>query len=233
MGIRVEAKIALIRKTADRWMELARQWQLATRAGALAFTGRPEPMEGSRNRTEPPDPAEVAAFLAAVFESREFDLWYTDPFATLLRALCSGVDTIPRCGTPNVAGVSQGKLVIGCRSGSLECSRTHRSPCDCEYALLCDVIDPICEADPPVTGNVDGRGWDRMFCRALQVLVPRFLEELVLAARYEQHLQNRRAGERFRVAARHGKVRVWSDKGGTNRDRTGGDNDEDGKHDLA
>lgn len=212
LGIAVEAQMALAPSQSDRWIDLARAWRLATRGGNLRFVAPRVAAEHRANRARMPDPEEVAGFLAAVYESKVFDLWHTEPFATLLRCLCSGVATVPRCGTPNVASIRGGKLVLGCRSGSLECARIGPPPCCCDYAPLCDVITGACRARGSRPAKLDTAGAASAFCRALHVLVPRLLEELTVGARRQLFLADRGADERVRAVAREGRLVIRNER---------------------
>lgn len=191
-------------------IRLAEQWRAITRGESLAFTRPVEP--------EVPDPENVASFLMGVLEGRLFDLWETDPFATLLGALCGGLETVPRCGTPHVAGLPGTGFVGACRSASLECAQGKRRRCACAFGPPCDAVEGTC-------GSQRAGASGRMFCRAMQVLVPRFLEELAVAARYQQFLQDRRADERFRMNARKGRLDVWMDEVATEHPTRFGEDD--------
>ena len=212
LGIAVEARMGLAPSLSDQWIDLARAWRLVTRGGNLSFVAPRVAAEHGANRARMPDPEEVAGFLAAIYESKLFDLWHTEPFATLLRCLCSGVATVPRCGTPNVASIRGGKLVLGCRSGSLECARIGPPPCCCDYAPLCDVITGACRARGSRPAKLDTAGAGSAFCRALHVLVPRLLEELTVGARRQLFLADRGADERVRAVAREGRLVIRNER---------------------
>jgi len=53
--------------------------------------------------------------------------------------------------------------------------------------------------------------WRRLFCRALDVLMPRIIDDLTEAASSQRRLQARAPDSRLRAAAEDGRLRVWAE----------------------
>lgn len=222
LGVPVNARIELSRGGRQDWLRLAEQWQIITRGHGMSFT--PALVGGERLV----DASEFVEFLGEIYSSRRFDLWRTDPFASLLWAMCSGPVSVPRCGSDLVASATELGLIEGCRQGVPHCGRIAPRSCQCEFSTFRDVICPSCiiNGEPTIAPRVS--------CSVAKVFVPEMLRDLADAARYQHFLQNRRPDERLRIAAVDGQVKVWSEKVILDhRNRFEGDQNGNDRHDLS
>ncbi|MEW6197929.1 MAG: hypothetical protein AB1601_04610 [Planctomycetota bacterium] len=53
--------------------------------------------------------------------------------------------------------------------------------------------------------------WRRLFCHALEALMPRIIADLTEAASTQRLLQTRAPDSRLRAAAEDGRLRVWAE----------------------
>ena len=81
----------------------------------------------------------------------------------------------------------------------------------CSWGPLCTVLSEPCEGvrrrNPPDTLMK----WRRLFCRTLDVLMPRIINDLTEAASSQRLLQTRAPDSRLRAAAENGRLRVWAE----------------------
>lgn len=235
LGIRVRALLSLTRRNVDRWEYWADRWLAVTHGAGVGFArpDAPDPAQASTESWELPDAGEVASFLLHVYDGNKHDLWQTAPYDTMLFALTWGLHNVARCGSDAVLGAVGEHLVSGCRYGLPFCCDTRPPSCECRWAPLCDAVCAPCSGIATVyAGSRAFRTWERLFCPAVQVLAPRFLQDLADAAVFSHLLAAQPADRRFRAAVRNGQLKGWTESVITDH-RLRSEGHHGGKYDLS
>lgn len=209
-GLRIRPRMCLTRDTQPRWEQRAEAWRALCRSAGVSFIRPGIQADGPRGAlARLPRAQEVAELLASIYDAGQHNLTESYPFSHLLQALSAGTATVHRCGSPSYAALDHAGQRFACEHRAEDGVELASARCTCAYGALCDVLAAPCSA---LRCAVDGEPWgewERMFCPAVSVLVPKMIDDLVIAARFQTFLMSRPTNERFHAGAREGNLRVW------------------------
>jgi hypothetical protein len=212
LGLLVRPRLCLTRQREDHWARWAEAYRLACHGAAVSFLRPLARADASLPAAEDfPDPGAVAQFLLSVYEGCKHDLTRAYPFSAILQALTHGTDAVPACGASNTAALDFCGRVLPCEHGSENAERTEAPAHSCSWAPFCSALGKACSVLRHRNPLDAWLKWERLFCPAIKLLMPRILTDLVEAASSQRFLEARPANERLRMAACDGELRVWTE----------------------
>lgn len=191
---------------------MAEAWRVVSHGGQLLFMRPFVTRYGHAQEDLLPSADAVAAFLTDVFDSQRFDLFATHPFGWLLHALFHGTNYLPRCGSSSYRAFATGGDCFGCEHRSEPVPAPKPTEHDCHWPAFCELLAAPCEAVRRTEPRMDSALSEVLFCKAVHSLMPRILDAFMRATRFEMYLRNRTSEDRFRIAAKDGAARVWTEK---------------------
>lgn len=212
LGFLVRPRLVLTGNDTEQWDRRAECYRVACHGWPANFL---RPLPRADGRLPPverfPQPEAVAEFLSTIYSEGRHDLTHTQPFAAILLALAHGTAAVSRCGAAHTVALDSAGRFRSCEHVSSERAPGEVPETECSWGPLCSALSVPCEGmwrrNPPDTLMK----WRRLFCRALEVLMPRIIADLTEAASSQRLLQTRAPDSRLRAAAEDGRLRVWAE----------------------
>lgn len=212
-GIRVQPRLCLTAANMHLWEQRAETWRDICRGASVSFL---RPLTGlahwgaSLRQLPPTD--RVTEFLTSIYDQKHHDLAETYPFSLLLQVLKDGTSCTPHCGSKAQAAIDCAARAFACEHRWTGDAGGTGPSCLCPYPSFCDALAAPCPALRAAAATERWRDWERLFCPAVSILIPKMMDDLAAAARFQAFLTSRSGAERFRATARDGKVRIWRDQ---------------------